>query len=159
MLAYMQAPNDELTMIHQTYLTANGEKADVEKVRKFMPGTIAKGSAVRLGEAGVWRMSGVLGIAEGIETALAARLLNTMVVWAALSEGLLKQFEPPKEVKRLVIYGDNDANYVGQAAAYELARRLSLEKRCEVEVMIPSEEGCDWCDVYKRISVENGRVR
>jgi len=37
---------------------------------------------------------GVLGIAEGIETALSAAVLDGVPVWAALNTSLLARFEP-----------------------------------------------------------------
>src|SRR5579864_4184849 len=73
-------------------------------------------SAVRLAPAGP-----VLGVAEGIETALAAQLLFGFPVWACLSAGQLTTFEPTIGTQRLVVCGDNDADGTGQRAAYTLA--------------------------------------
>jgi putative DNA primase/helicase len=112
-----------------------------------MPGKIAQGGAIRLAPA-----AQALGIAEGIETALSAAILFDMPVWATTSEGLLKAWQPPQETKAVVIFGDNDANFVGQAAAYVLAKRLIDEARRDkrdlnVEVQIPGVIGQDWNDV------------
>jgi putative DNA primase/helicase len=41
----------------------------------------------------------VLGIAEGIETALSASILFNVPVWAALTEGLLQEWVPPPDVR------------------------------------------------------------
>ena len=108
-----------------------------------MPGTIAKGSAVRLAPP-----IDVLGIAEGIETALSASALFAVPCWAALNAGMLAAWQPPPEVKRIIIFGDNDPEYAGQAAAYALARRLGSNKYV-VEVHVPADPGADWNDVHR----------
>jgi putative DNA primase/helicase len=106
-----------------------------------MPGTIAKGAAIRLAPAG-----DALGIAEGIETALSASALFGVPCWAAGNAGLLAAWQPPPEAKRIIIFGDNDPDYGGHAAAYALAKRLRSDERV-VEVQIPAEVGADWNDV------------
>ena len=52
-------------------------------------------------------------------------------------------FKPQSNVTKLVIYADNDLNFIGQRAAYALAARLEIT----VEVMIPDIPGADWLDV------------
>ena len=100
-------------------------------------------AAIRLVPAGE-----TLGIAEGIETALSASALFGVPCWAAMSAGMLAAWEPPPEARRIIIFGDNDANYVGQASEYALARRLRSDERV-VEVQIPAEAGSDWNDVHQ----------
>jgi putative DNA primase/helicase len=137
------APNGAPSILHRTYLTDDGNKAPVAEPRLWMPGTIAKGSAIRLTPAAT-----VLGIAEGIETALSASALFGMPCWAAGNASNLTARQPPDESKRIVIFGDNDPNYVGQAAAFALARRLGSRTRA-VEVQIPTEVDTDWNDVLQ----------
>ncbi len=62
----------------------------------------------------------VLGIAEGIETALSASILFNVPIWAALTAGLLQEWTPPASVTTVFVFGDNDASSTGQAAAYSL---------------------------------------
>jgi putative DNA primase/helicase len=102
------------------------------------------GGAIRLFAA-----AETMGVAEGIETALSAALIFKMPVWAVTSERLLRQWEPPTSAKRITVFGDNDANFVGQAAAYDLANKLVLRKRLSVKVEIPMTEGWDWNDVIR----------
>jgi putative DNA primase/helicase len=59
----------------------------------------------------------------------------------------MKTWEPPAGVKSVVVFGDNDANFTGQDAAYTLAHRLALLKLA-VEVMIPTAVGTDWADLH-----------
>jgi putative DNA primase/helicase len=140
MLALMRYPDGAVASIHRTYLTLEGRKADVPAVKKVMRGKPLKTSAVRLGPCGRF-----IGIAEGIETALAASTRFSATVWAATNATLLEEWEPPVGVEQVLIAGDNDANYTGQAAAFSLACRLK-RYGYRVKVMIPSSEGKDWAD-------------
>ena len=141
MIAVFSGPDGTPSTLHRTYLTEEGRKADVDPVRMFMPGQIAKGGAVRLMEC-----DKKLGVAEGIETALSAAQIHDIPVWATLNEGLLRVWEPPAEVKFIVVFGDNDENFVGQSAAFDLAKRLARTKEIFVEVRIPKLVGHDWND-------------
>jgi putative DNA primase/helicase len=92
-----------------------------------------------------------MGVAEGIETALAAWQRFGHPVWATTSEVLLQRWVPPPEAKHVVIYGDNDFNFVGQRAAYALAARLVHDAvkdkiDLQVEVRVPRTAGLDWAD-------------
>jgi putative DNA primase/helicase len=140
MLATMRYPDGTAASIHRTYLTADGQKAPVEAVKKFMQGKPLQTSAVRLGALGRR-----LGIAEGIETALAASQRFGLPVWAATNAVLLEAWVPPADVEHVLIACDNDASYTGQAAAFALARRL-VRDGYAVEVQIPDGVGKDWAD-------------
>ena len=126
--------------VHRIYLTSAGEKAPVEKAKKLMAGRPLNGGSIKLGASGE-----VLGIAEGIETALAASRKFSVPVWAAISAGLLEQWMPPESVKSVIVFGDNDASYTGQASAYALAKKLRL-KGVNADVRIPELVGTDWAD-------------
>ncbi len=141
MLAKVTGPDGTPATIHRTFLTAQGKKANVEKPRLLMPGKIPKGSAIRLFEP-----RAQMGIAEGIETALSAALIYKMPVWAAMSTTMMMHWEPPEDVEDVIIFGDNDENFAGHAAAFSLANRLcSVGNYVSVKVMIPDEVG-DWND-------------
>ncbi len=144
MIAKVTGLDGQGVNIHRTYLTADGRKADVESPRRMMQGTVPDGSAVRLFPPGT-----VLGIAEGIETAFAAASLFGVPVWAALNSTMLVKWEPPAGVEEVVVFGDADVKFAGQAAAFTLAKRLQrplFDGRVRVE--IPDTLGSDWCDVF-----------
>lgn len=140
MLAIVTMPDGTASTMHRTWLDGKGGKAPVDEPKKTMAGAIKTG-AIRLAP-----IAPCLGIAEGIETALGASMLFDIPVWAAISANGVQQWESPDGVSSVVIFADNDTNYVGQEAGYALARRLSL-KGINAEVRIPARPGSDWADV------------
>lgn len=138
MLATVTDAAGRAVSIHRTYLQ-DGRKAPVSAPKKLMQGLPLSGAAIRLTP-----VSRSLGIAEGIETALAASELFEVPTWSCISTSGIETFEPPEGVEHLVIFADHDANFAGQAAAYRAAHRLAL-KGIEVEVCIPLRPG-DWLD-------------
>ena len=132
----------ERAALHRTYLDGFGGKVDVPTPRKMM-GSMPTGAAVRLAPA-----AATMGIAEGIETALAASVLFNIPVWAALTAGLLQDWQPPATAQTVFIFGDNDHSHTGQAAAYALAQRLKA-KNFDAIVQLPQRVGDDWNDVLK----------
>ncbi len=135
-VAPILGPEGDLQSAHRIY------DAEIDPRKKSLPpvGTIT-GGAVRLHEP-----DEELGIAEGIETALAAHELFKVPAWAALTANGIKSFVPPRGLLRLHIFADNDLNYVGQAAGYELAHRLNRDG-LTVEVHVPPIADTDWLDV------------
>ena len=133
--------------LHRTFLK-DGKKAPVNNPRKILApiGTI-KGCAIRLFKV----KDELLGIAEGIESSLAVQRLFNIPCWAAMNAGNLETFEPPEDVRGIIIYGDNDKNNRGQQAANILSGRL-VKKGLEVDIMIPDTEGNDWLDELNNIS-------
>ncbi|EQD69498.1 phage P4 alpha, zinc-binding domain protein [mine drainage metagenome] len=95
LLAEVRDHAGALVTAHVTYLHA-GRKLEGHEPRKLLgPLTGREGCAVRLMPAGE-----LLGIAEGIETALSAAALDGVPVWAALNTTLLGKFEPPPACRR-----------------------------------------------------------
>jgi putative DNA primase/helicase len=128
--------------LHRTYLGERG-KADIPSPKKTMPGVQKMdGCAVRLFKP----KDGAIGIAEGIETAIAATQLFSIPTWSALNSVVLEKFRPPKGIKQVYIFGDNDANFTGQKATYTLANKLCNQDLI-VHVDIPDISGNDWADV------------
>lgn len=142
MVALVRDPEGNLAALHQTFLSG-GIKAPVDNPRRFTS-AIPTGSAIRLSEV----TAGVLGVAEGIETALAAEARFGVPVWAALNTAGMLKWSPPQGVRRIIIFADNDHNFAGQAAAYQLAQRLKL-KGLDVAVEMPPVPGEDWADLSR----------
>lgn len=129
--------------LHRTYLD-KGRKAPVKAVKKVL-GKGLSGCAVRLAETDE---SGVLGLAEGIETALSASELFGVPVWSVVAAFNFRNFVPPKSVRRIIIFGDSDKNFIGQREAYAGAAEIKQRHPdIEVEVRLPEQSGSDWNDV------------
>lgn len=137
MIALVTGPDGSGVTLHRTYLK-DGKKASVPSPKKLMPGLPIKGAAIRLFAAGE-----CLGVAEGIETAIAASVMFGIPTWSCVSAGGIESFEPPQNVRNLIVFGDKDESFTGQAAAYALAKRMQ-QRGITVEIRIP-EEG-DWAD-------------
>jgi DNA primase len=95
-----------------------GTRAVDLKIPKKIEGTMGTG-AVRLAEAGP-----VLGLAEGLETAMSAAQLFSIPVWATCGAHRLDKIQLPEVVRSVVIFGD--FGKVGEAAA---AKALSAYTR------------------------------
>lgn len=137
----------QVISFHVTYLTEDGWKADLDVPKKILPPVeTITGSAIRL-----CNQETQMAITEGIETALGVMTYERVPCWAAYSANNLAKFEPPPGIESLVIYGDRDFSFTGQAAAYELARRM-LVRGIGVEVALPPDEGQDWLDYWGEVA-------
>lgn len=142
MVAPIIAPDGRIVALHRTYLTADGRKAGVPSPKKLTgaAGPLA-GACIPLHKPA----RGCIGIAEGIETALAAWCASSVPTVASYCAGNLAAWRWPAAVQRLVIFADADK--AGREAADTLrARALAARLRCEV--LTPATEGADWCDVW-----------
>jgi putative DNA primase/helicase len=122
------ANGDRAPGIHRTFLLDDGSAK--APAGKKMLGSVAD-AAVRL-----YAMpdDGHLGVAEGIETAVAAHDLFGTPVWAALSADGLARFRWPDGTTRITIYAD--AGDAGRQAAATLSDRLN---RADIpnEIVLP----------------------
>jgi putative DNA primase/helicase len=135
-LAPIIGPDGSLQSAHRIY------NADVDPRKKTLPPVdTIKGGAVQLHED-----AEEIGVAEGVENALATFQMFDIPTWAALTANGVETFVPPPGLRRLHVFADHDSNCVGQAAAYALARRL-CRQGLTCEVHIPPIADTDWLDV------------
>lgn len=142
MVAPIIAPDGRMVGLHRTYLTADGRKADVPSPKKVTgtAGPLA-GACIPLHRPA----RGCIGIAEGIETALAAWQASGVPTVASYSAGNLAAWQWPAGLQRVVVFADADA--AGREAA-EALRRRAVAARLPCEVLTPTADGADWCDVW-----------
>jgi putative DNA primase/helicase len=148
LLAPIRDKASKIVSIHRIFITEDGDKAPVPEPKRMMPACDdLSGTAVKLFPAGE-----VLGLAEGIETALAAHAVSRMPVWSCVSAVLMEQVDVPDHVKTVVIWGDLDRSMRGAQAADILATRLEKAGK-RVLVYVPQgpipegSKGVDWLDV------------
>ncbi len=139
-----------LVQLHKTYLTPGGAKADVPHVKKTDRGVGCNSFALRLDDP----VGNTLGVSEGIETALAASLLDGLPVWPCHSAGILANFVLPEHLRgrvtKIVIYADSDELKNGHRAGIEAAKALADRcRRDRIRTMIvrPAKVGADMADL------------
>jgi putative DNA primase/helicase len=144
LVTMFRCPDGSPGTLHRTYLAPDGGgKADIPSPRRFMPGDVPKGGAMRVAP-----YTDTLGIAEGVETARAVLRDKGIPCWAAGDAGRLGEFVWPADVKHLVIFGDNDPHWAGQLGCATLANRIARTKGGPTfEVVWPDTIGTDWLDV------------
>lgn len=128
-----------LVAIHRTFLDpATATRAGDLAEPRMMLGRPGRG-AVQLMPAGP-----VLGLAEGIETALAAMRLHRIPVWAILGTERAGHILLPDRLERLVLLFDRDA------AGWKASQRARLAYRrpgLEIISPWPPLPNNDWADV------------
>ena len=159
-LARFELPDGRLGTLHRTFLerstpakarivSAEGEILD-PKLNDMTLNPLA-GGAVRLMEP----VNREIGVAEGLETACAARMLFDVPTWYCLNIGLLRQFIVPEGlgIRVVHIFVDFDAvdpktgKSVGVAGGVELAKRLRAEGFTTI-VHRPRVRGTDFADEW-----------
>ena len=122
--------------IHRTFLSGN-TKAAFDKPKRAL-GALGE-SAVRLFAP----VSGKLGLAEGIESAMSAYALTGIPVWATLGNERFGLVSVPESVTELHLFVDHDAG--GELAASRGAAANAREGRT-IHVRKPSSRDTDWND-------------
>lgn len=148
MLGAVTTQAGAMVALHRTYLTLDGRKAPVPCPKK-LSGTsgLLAGASIKLFEPTAINGRLTLGVAEGIETALACHLASGIPTWSCVSASGIKSFQWRDGLESLVIFADNDASGVGQSAARDLAGRAAAAG-LECRVLIPDAIGTDWLDAY-----------
>lgn len=108
---------NEPLSLHRTWITATG-KADIDTPRLLLGNHAIEGGVIRLTPDD--EVSALLGIAEGIETALSLAWAP-LPVWATIDAGHLSKFPVLRGIRTLYISQDQDA--AGIAAATTCASR------------------------------------
>jgi putative DNA primase/helicase len=150
------------------YVMPDGRRADDPSLPRELRVIQAKkaigsvrGGAVRLG---LDSNADTLGIAEGIESALALSMRLQLPCWSTISSGGMKNLQLPKDIRRVIIGPDigdpggknGRGKHEGMKAAIALRERLLAEakkdgRRLVVELKVPpvNERG-DWADWAKQ---------
>jgi len=150
-LAGVEDDTGRAANLHRTYITQMGDKAPVPEPRMMMPnlsGQTISGGCVKLGAAGK-----SLGVAEGLETAVAVSLGAGTTCWSLIAASLMELFVPPEGIEQLIIWADLDRNDRGRQAALVLQKRawaLGIKAQVHLPSMaIPDgKKGIDWNDVW-----------
>lgn len=156
LLAPIKDKEGRIVSIHRIFLNAEGtDKAPVPDAKKMMSACgELRGAAIKLFQA-----EETLGVAEGIETALAAYAISRMPVWPCVSATLLELVDIPESVKHVVIWADLDRSNRGKEAAEKLAERMRALGKT-VEICMPKgpipegKKGVDWLDVLNKEGIE-----
>lgn len=98
-------------------------------------------AAVMLGTA-----TSILGLAEGVETAISAMILFGIPVWATLGSERLHQIAIPGRVSRLVLFPDNDV--AGEIGVAEALESYAMPGR-DIDIEFPPNGYKDWNDVLR----------
>ena len=134
-----------LAAIHRTFVDPGGHGLASMAGPRCALGRLKRG-AVRLGGS-----APRLGLAEGIETALAAAALFGVPCWATLGTERFRLVALPAEVRELLLFLDHDAG--GRRA-----ERLALEAFAHIariEVHYPERRGDDWNDVLRKSGADS----
>jgi hypothetical protein len=150
LLARVLGPDATLRGVHRIFLAPRegGGFGKLPGVNAKVAKGLLSGAAVRLFPA-----APVLGLAEGIETALAAHLLTGLPVWSCISTTFLKAVLLPPDVERVVVFADRDGpkrgapHGPGLHAAWDLAARLKAEA-VRTEIRLPNPPAGDYADVW-----------
>ena len=127
-----------LVGIHRTFLNPLRPAVPPFANPKRALGSLASG-AVRLFEP----VDGRLGLAEGIESALAAKALTQIPCWASLGNERFGLVSIPESVRELHLFVDHDA---GGDLAEERARSAYACENRTIVTRRPRGHGKDWND-------------
>ena len=137
--ALLAAVRDDsgLLAVHRTFLHSAGGKAKFDNPKRLLanPGR----GTVRIGQP-----ARTLGLAEGVETALAASVIHGFPVWAVLGNERFGMIDVPRHIERLVLLADNDA---GGQRAVGLAQAGLQRDGLTIETLWPPVQHNDWADV------------
>lgn len=139
----------EVIGLHRTYLALDGTAKAALATPRMSLGHVG-GGVIRLASPN----AGLIGIAEGVETALAVMTAcPSLPTWAALSAGNIAELSLPPEIDRVVICADHDASGVGFEAARKLATQMA-DRGKRAWIALPPGMGDDFNDLLMREGAE-----
>jgi hypothetical protein len=151
LLAVIRKNGTGLTL-HRTFLAKGGTgKAPIPnpKMQMKAPESV-NGGFIELDKPVVADGIKLIGVSEGLETALSVREATGCPMWVGISDRLMEDMVIPKDVTHVIVWADVEASGAGVAAAARLKTRLEFEGK-HVEVVAPTKFGrekMDWNDVY-----------
>jgi hypothetical protein len=140
MIAAVHALDGRVIAVQQTFLTWAGTKAPLATPRKNI-GPLGSG-AVHLAEA-----AEIMGLAEGVEDALAAIQLSGIPCWASLGAPRMRRVALPSCVHEVHVFADADD--VGRRAAEETAECQNRFGRTVV-LRFPPAGHKDWASIVEK---------
>lgn len=130
-----------LVAIHRTFLDpVRAALAAFDNPKRAL-GKMTAGAVRLFDPAG-----GKLGLAEGIESALAARALTQIPCWASLGNERFGLVSIPESVTELHLFIDHDA---GGELAEERARSVYARENRNIITRRPRTHGADWNDALQ----------
>lgn len=162
LLAPIRNNSGETIAIHRIFLSKEGTKLNVSDINgKSSPARLQtpsvhsddKGLVVMTGKQALnqARRFGVIGIAEGIETALSVQKGADIPVWSCLNATNLHSFRPPAGIHSVLIFVDDDKSKTGILAAKRARNELEMAG-FNVELLLPDmvrsddRKSVDWAD-------------
>ena len=145
LVAGIHGGDGQVTAVHRTYLTPDGQGKAKLKIPKMALGHFG-GGAIRLATA-----QPKLGLAEGIETGLSAMQLFGVPVWVAAGTRYHRVALPPT-VREVVIFPDNGPP--GHDAAKRAVKFFTQQGR-RVRVQYPPGQFGDWNDALIALAKES----
>lgn len=158
-ISQIRNPEGVPVRIHRTYITNDGYKLlapdhSPKKMSPEIPFTPITGGSIQLSPAG----TKVIGVGEGLETTLAARVATGMPVNCCINAQLLSSWLPAAGTEHVFIFLDKDVSGTGYKVALQLKDRLEQFK-LKVYLCFPplpikaGEKSVDWANVYNEVGV------
>jgi putative DNA primase/helicase len=122
------------------YLLPDGSGKLAHPQPRMMLGSV-RGGAVRLAP-----LAEVMGVAEGLETALSVQAATGLPMWAGLSTGGMQAVIWSESVRHVIICADHDKP--GLAAAYATAEALIRQGK-KASICKPDKAGADFNDLLR----------
>ena len=144
------ALTNEPMSLHFTFLDPAGAgdgKAHVGSPKLLLPGHTKKGGLIRLVDDA--EVTTGLGLAEGVETALAVMAAGWSPVWSAIDSGNLGHLPVLAGIESITIFADHDN--AGIAAANRLAEQWVTAGR-DARIAKSPTRNSDWNDHIREVA-------